>query len=59
MHPSPIATADQINRLAKNTKNDHMATALTVMSVALVATMLLREFRAMFGEHHDKSRGRH
>lgn len=58
MHTGPIVAADHVNRLAGKTKDDRMALALTVMSVALVATMLVKEFRGLFEEPGHKGRGR-
>jgi hypothetical protein len=51
-----LSTISHVDRLASQTKNDKLAMALTVMSVALVATMAVKEFRSLF-EDRERRRG--
>ena len=48
MTTNPIAAANQIQMMASKTPDARMATAMTVMSVALLATMLVKEAKELF-----------
>lgn len=48
MTQNPIYAANSIQNMARNASDSRLATAMTVMSVSLLAIMLAREARDLF-----------
>ncbi len=60
--PNPYGVmhaAREVNHLARDTRQEKMALALTAISVVMVAMMAIKEFREMFGRDPDPPRRRH